>query len=181
MAKRVGDSLREMVNYKGIFTVDGVMTKDGFRPTELNPRSGAGIKPLTVGLEGLDLDFIAQTLVAGSNLDYKPAELEALLLKTADEKRGGGTWRPLSAHLPSVDKRPVRLTDSGWEWATDEDAGGTVDIGPGPLGSYVRLSPIASSIKPGPSFGPLARDFWHFIDSNMNSNIGTLEPAKSVR
>jgi hypothetical protein len=181
MAKRVGDNLRSMVDYRGIFTVDGVMTKDGFRPTELNPRSGAGIKPLTAGLDGLDLDFLAQTLVAGSDLDYKPAELEALIVKIADEKRGGGTWRALSAQLPPIENRHVRHTEKGWEWVDDGESDGTVSIGPGPLGSYVRLLPHASSVKVGSSFGPLAQEFWQFIDTNTGSNIGLLEPAKPVR
>ncbi len=180
-AKRVGEALRNMVDYRGIFTVDGVMTIDGFRPTELNPRSGAGIKSVMAGMSDLPLDLIAQTLVAGCNLDYRPKDLEALIIRTADEQRGGGTWRALPTHLPLIDKKPVKLTGSGWEWSKNEDADGTVSVGPGPLGSFVRLTPTGSAITAGPSFGPLARDFWRFIDESMDSRVGDLEPAKSIR
>lgn len=184
MAKSIGDNLREMVDYRGIFTVDGVMTKDGFRPTELNPRSGAGIKPILAGMSELPLELIAQALVAGADVDFKPKELETLVIKTADEYRGGGTWRVLQTHLPEVDKRPVKLTDAGWIWAdNDPKPDGELSVGPGTIGSFVRLTlaPDSSSIKAGPSFAPLARDFWKFVDKNMDSQIGSLEAAKSVR
>ena len=87
----------------------------------------------------------------------------------------------MQAHLPAIDKRPVKLTDKGWEWVGTNEADGTVSVGPGPLGSFVRLNPVSSSIKTGPSFGPVAQDFWRFIDENMDSQIGALEPAKSLR
>lgn len=77
-AKRVGSALRSTVDYRGIFTVDGVLTKEGFRPTELNSRSGAGIKPIVSELPNLPLELIAQALAAGVDLDYKPEELEAV-------------------------------------------------------------------------------------------------------
>ncbi len=181
MAKQVGDALRDMVNYRGIFTVDGVMTKDGFRPTEMNTRSGAGVKPLIAELPGLPLEIIAQAVASGADLDYKPKDLETLVLNAADENRSGGTWRALQVHLPRIDKRPVKLTDKKWGWIEGDESDGTVTVGPGPLGSFVRLTPTHTSIKSGPSFAPFAQDFWRFVDENMASDIGPLEPAKPVR
>jgi len=181
MAKRVGSALRDMVDYRGIFTVDGVLTKDGFRPTEMNTRSGAGIKPLITELADLPLELIAQAMASGAELDYKPEALESLIVSSADKHRGGGTLKALSAHLPEIDKRPVKLTDNGWEWAKDEEADGTVSVGPGPLGSFVLLALNSLSIKAGHSFAPLARDFWQFVDENMDSKIGKLETAKPIR
>jgi len=182
VAKKVGNALRDTVHYRGIFTVDGVLTKDGFRPTELNPRSGAGIKPVLSGISDLPLELLAQALVAGAGLRYKPEELEALILSASDKQRGGGSWKAIPAHLPQIDRRPIKHSDLGWEWAEAEDPGdGTVMIGPGPLGSFVRLTPNSSSVKTGSSFAPLARDFWRFIDEDMNGGIGPLETAQSVR
>ncbi len=37
VARKVGRHLRQTVGYRGVFTVDGILTVDGFRPTELNP------------------------------------------------------------------------------------------------------------------------------------------------
>lgn len=181
-AKQVGRALRDMANYRGLFTIDGVMTKDGFRPTELNPRSGAGVKPLLTGLPDFPLELIAQAVVSGSDSDFKPKELEELVVKAADDQRGGGTWSAVSAHLPQIDKRHLKLTESGWEWADDgEKNDGTVIVGPGTVGSFVRFTPDSTSIPVGKSFASLACDFWRFVDENMGSKIGKLEPAKSVR
>ena len=42
-AKRVGAYLRRQYGYRGVFTIDGVLTSTGFMPTELNPRFGAAL------------------------------------------------------------------------------------------------------------------------------------------
>ena len=180
-AKNVGNALRDMVNYRGLFTIDGVMTVDGFRPTELNPRSGAGIMPLLKGLPDLPLELIAQAVISGCESNFKPKELEELIIKTADEQRGGGTWCAVPAHLPQTSNRPIKITESGWQWASDDEVNvGTVTIGPGVLGSFVRFAPT-SAVSYGKSFAPLACDFWRFIDTNMGSTIGKLEAAITVR
>jgi len=190
IAKRVGRTLREQVNYRGIFTVDGVVTKNGFRPTEMNPRSGAGIKPLMTGLPQVPLQLIADSLSAGLELDYRPQELESLIIAEADRQRGGGTWLAVPSVLAPIDKRPLKYGPNGWEWAdgggsdADGSPGGgdaTVTIGPGPLGSFIMLTPTASSVAHGPSFAPMARDFWRFADQQFNLDIGQLETAQPVR
>lgn len=44
VARRVGEMLHRKVDFRGGFTVDGIHTADGFLPTELNPRLGAGLR-----------------------------------------------------------------------------------------------------------------------------------------
>ena len=46
LARRTGEHLRERVGYRGGFGIDGVLTVDGFRPTELNTRASAGLSTL---------------------------------------------------------------------------------------------------------------------------------------
>jgi len=48
-ARRLGDVLRHQVDFRGAFTLDGIATSGGFRPTELNPRFGAGLGVMTRG------------------------------------------------------------------------------------------------------------------------------------
>ena len=53
-ARRPGESARSCgrtVDFRGAFTVDGVATADGFRPTEVNPRFGAGLMTITHGID----------------------------------------------------------------------------------------------------------------------------------
>ena len=46
-ARRVGDHLCATYGYRGAFGIDGVLTADGFRPTELNARGSAGFTQVT--------------------------------------------------------------------------------------------------------------------------------------
>lgn len=181
IAKQVGEGLKSKVNFRGLFTVDGVMTEVGFRPTELNPRSGAGIKTLINGVSDLPLELLAQASISGAELDYKPQQLEKFVVENADKFRGGGTWKVLQKDLSPVNNKPVKLTENGWEWSDDEENNdGIVSIGPAALGSYVRLSPNISSVPTGPSFAPLALKFWELIDRDFDADIGALNTAAQV-
>ncbi len=72
-ARRVGAVLRDEVAYRGAFTLDGVATVDGFRPTELNPRFGAGLGVITRGLGDTPLTLVLDLVVAGSRAgDHRP-------------------------------------------------------------------------------------------------------------
>lgn len=65
LARRVGEGLRERVGYRGAFTVDGVLTAEGFRPTELNPRLGAGLAMIPGDLPELPVTLLDRVLVEG--------------------------------------------------------------------------------------------------------------------
>jgi predicted ATP-grasp superfamily ATP-dependent carboligase len=43
VARRVGRALADRVGFRGAFGVDGILSEDGFVPTELNPRFAAGL------------------------------------------------------------------------------------------------------------------------------------------
>ncbi len=182
IAKQVGDTLRETVNYRGAFTLDGVMTKDGFRPTELNPRSGAGMRSLMQGLPELPIQLIADALTAGYELDYRPEQLEKLILQTGDRTRGGGTWRAIPDKITAVDNKPLALKDGHWHWAAEgEPADGNIVVAVSPSGSFIRLGLDSERTPKGPSVAPLACAFWQFVDQEMKGQIGPLEAAKPVR
>src|SRR5688500_774017 len=57
IARATGALLRTEVDFRGAFTVDGVATARGFIPTELNPRSGAGLNVMLRGLPDLPLQL----------------------------------------------------------------------------------------------------------------------------
>lgn len=93
VARRVGEHLRATHGYRGVFGVDGVLTADGFRPTELNPRMSAGATLLT----RVDADFfqlLQANLVAGVETGARVADVEELVpLMDADRRAEvvGGT------------------------------------------------------------------------------------------
>lgn len=78
VARRVGEHLRRAHRYRGAFGVDGVLTVEGFRPTELNPRMSAGATLLT----RVDSDFfqlLQASLLAGVDTGATVADVEELV------------------------------------------------------------------------------------------------------
>jgi hypothetical protein len=181
-ARRVGACLRDEVGFRGPFTVDGVMAADGFVPTELNPRGGAGRQPLGAGLTRLPLDVLHAAVAGGVELDYRPVELERLLVRRADERRGGGTWRAVPGDATAVAGRAVVGGEEGYRWAAEgEPTDGTVVAGPSPLGAFVRLTLDAERTPCGPSVAPKAVAFFRFADAHLGTRVGPLDRCAVVR
>ena len=176
-ARQLGEQLRAEVGYRGAFTLDGVATVDGFRPTELNPRFGAGLGVITRGLAGVPLHLVLDLVVGGVALPISAAELEREILERADAERVGGTWQAgVSPATPVVD-RPARYVDGSWCWAADgEPADGVVTAGEG----FTRISFDAARTPVGPSVGPRAAAFWRFADDELGTDVGALTPPVDV-
>ncbi len=181
IARRVGAELRRRVDFRGAFTVDGVMTADGFRPTELNPRLGAGLNAIARGIEDLPIDLLNQALVAGLDLDYRAVDFERLVVETADARRGGGTWRMIPDRVEARDRTGLAW-GGAWRWATEEaEPHAWVQAGPSALGGFVRLTLHAGRTPAGPSIGDRAAAFYAFCDAEFGTRIGPLEAAPDVR
>lgn len=86
-ARQAGDLLMRRIGYRGLFSVDGLLTNEGFTATELNPRHASGlglraalpdfpvylfnraVQERIVGLPGIaaaDLERMVRTLVAAA-------------------------------------------------------------------------------------------------------------------
>ena len=182
IARRVGAALRDRVDFRGAFTVDGVMTTDGFRPTELNPRMGAGLAIVARVAPEVPIELLHQALMADLDLDYRPSELEALLVDTADARRGGGTWKPLASHVEPRENEPLQWTGDAWTWASpDGTPDATFNAGPSSVGAFVRLALEPDRTPAGPSIGRRAAAFYAFCDDEFGTGIGPLDAAQDVR
>ena len=106
IARATGALLRAEVGFRGAFTIDGVATARGFLPTELNPRSGAGLNVMLRGLADFPLQQLLDALVGGIALAYDPHELERNLVDAADATRSGGTWRTFLDRTAERVRRP---------------------------------------------------------------------------
>jgi hypothetical protein len=181
LARRVGEHLRSTVGFRGAFSVDGVIGADGFRPTELNPRSGAGLGVIQRGLPELPLSLLLEALVGEVDLAYDPRQLEGTLVAAADTCRAGGTWRVVPTRVDAVTSRPAAGGVDGWRWAAEgEAASGEVSAGASNLGGFVRLAADAGRTAVGPSFAPAAAAFWAFADRELHTGVGPLEPATAA-
>jgi hypothetical protein len=181
VARAVGALLRAAVEFRGAFTVDGVVDGHRFLPTELNPRLGAGLSVMARGLPDLPVQLLMDALVGGVELGYDPREFEADLLEAADGHRFGGTWRVVSeAATGSQTDVPLAFTDGTWHWATEDGpAAGKLTTGPSPVGAFLRCGFEPEETPVGPSVGRRAAAFWEFADRELGTNVGRLSAAVS--
>ncbi len=174
-ARDMGALLAQRVGYLGGFGIDGVATRHGFRPTELNPRISIGhwiqARAAEVPLAGME-----RLLFAG-DLDIAAAELEEMVTSVAETKRGGGTLYLLAGEYEAAETGVVFTGSGAVAVDVDEPSDATMHIGRGAYGSIIimRLDPERNPI--GPSVAPraleaiaLARDLWDI-------DVPPLEPA----
>jgi hypothetical protein len=157
------------------------LTAEGFLPTELNPRCGAGLQALSGGLSDMPLQTLIAAILAGIDLDYRTPELESLLVDRADGHRAGGTWRAVPGKAPEILGRQVVGDEDGYLWAGEHDlADGWVIAGPSALGAFVRLTLSPPRTPSGPSVASRAVAFCQFADANLGSLIGPPRPSETV-
>jgi hypothetical protein len=180
LACRVGHALREEVAFRGAFTIDGIMGADGFVATELNPRFGAGLRP--VGGASLQLLVVHRLLTAGYDLDYRPEALEQLAVEHADGHRAGACYLPVAGDAAETSVHDL-VFDGGWRLARDGEArDALVELGPrasGP-GAFVRIAREATSPLPAP-FAALAAGILTAVDEHLGLELGRLSAAAAVR
>lgn len=187
LAGRVGRALADEVDFRGAFTVDGVMSGDGFRPTELNPRAGAGLRALLAGVDHLPFGMVLDAIVAGLPLEWRPGALERLLVDAADTTRTAATGAQLPVAVPRFDGRSLVREGDGFRWADDDGARGGAEIaaelssGSSPVGGFARITMAPSAVSIGASFAPCAAALWAFADRELGAGIGRLSPARTVR
>jgi hypothetical protein len=160
IARRAGEQLAAEVGFRGTFTVDGVVAVDGFWPTELNPRFGAGIMTIARA-SGLPILLVNDLVVAGQSLGRSADTIERELVEQADARRGGGTWRHGIVPEFDAEARLVERGDGGrWMWASTGPIAGRVTAGTG----FVRCRYEPEATPVGPPTAPRAAEFWSFID-----------------
>jgi hypothetical protein len=183
LARRTGGLLAERVGYRGGFGIDGVLTADGFLPTELNPRFSGGLARIGRALPDLPLDLLQINLVAGREVGVGAAALEELLVNAADDNRGGdaigvsGAVRLTETH--SVD---VVFRDGAFSAApSGVTCWGTISAGPSAIGAFVQLQPGADALAPGDRMAPYAIAALTFADTEWGTGFGQLHAAPDVR
>ena len=72
---------------RGAFGLDGVLTADGFRVTEMNPRFSGGLTRLANAAPDLHLDLLQLNALIGRDVGRPADDIEAEALATLDEHR----------------------------------------------------------------------------------------------
>ena len=181
LVRRTGEHVRERLDYRGAFGIDGVLTRDGFRPTEINTRMAAGL----VGLAGesdVTLFTLLQTnQLAGREPRVRVDELESWALSAFDAER-------FSRALAVTDRVSVddsQETPLGWDGMTlarceTVDANMSLVVGPSAMGIFARLTSTGGLAK-GDRIGPLNVAMMRFLDEELGTGFGEVEAAPDVR
>ncbi len=164
-ARRMGEVLRSRVDYRGAFTIDGVMTVDGFRPTEMNPRYGGALSYAAVVAPALGLPVLQHRVVAGDGAAVRAGELEAVVVPASDARRWG------TGHT-------LVTTEIGETFSVPVD-GGTLHLGPATTGGLVRLEIDPEQVETGRSVAPVVAAAFARADAEFGTNIGPVVPATS--
>lgn len=178
-ARQVGEHLRAAVGYRGAFSIDGIMTTDGFRPTELNPRFGAALSLLEAAVD-VPLYLLHLAVVEDVAADWRGADLERRIVAAADAAR------EIRCHV--VVDRPVghqtvrlRRAGGGMRGTDAADADVTIHSGPGATGGFVRVSVSPGVVPTGASVAPLVARALAWADAHLDLGLGPLEAAPDVR
>jgi len=174
VARRAGEHLRSVYGYRGAFTVDGVLTEDGFLPTELNPRYGAAMRPYESELPLMLLIF---AMIAREPVDWRAEELEAILLNAS------ATAGSIVAGIPSVatateDRALSAIFDPECRLAgPEEEPHVALTLGPSPGGSYLRMVFDPKQTPVGPSLAPRVAALANLAAERWGLPVDGLSPA----
>ena len=176
-ARRVGAVLRDEVGFAGSYGIDGVLTAEGFLPTELNPRMGGGLGAVARALPDLPLLPLHWLAAAERPLAVSAAEIEDALVAAADARRAGGGWTMVATRLAETTEHPVVVRDGRCLPAGTATPDGTVQAGPGAEGGFVNFRADPDRTPVGPSIAPRVCAVLAWADAELGLGIGPLNPA----
>lgn len=166
---------------RGTFTVDGVMAHEGLRPTELNPRFGAGIGVLARGLQGLPLGFVDLMVAQGEEFAWRPEELETAIIETSRRNPVPAAGLPVPEAVDSTSTLHLHWEDGELAVGDEEDAMGSLSLGPSNQGGYLRLAFDAVGMKPGEPTAPHAAQAFALASARWDLGLPPLRAATAVR
>lgn len=184
LAYRVGAALRDRVGYRGPFGIDGVLAEEGYLPTELNARAGAAMGPLAHGAR-VPLTPLCLAVVAGERLDYRLDLLERAIVESADAHRTCSGWSITPLRI--AENRVLDVVRDGTECRRNrpgeepQEAHGTLQAGPVPVGGFVRFALGREGIDSRSSVASeVVREF-PFSDRVLGTDFGEFEVAGNLR
>lgn len=180
MARHIGECLRDEVDYRGAFTVDGVLSAQGFFPTELNARSGGAFADLYAGDRRLPLQLLNCCVRHGHELDYRPQRLERLVLELADEHRTGSGRTTVDTVFEKTETYELMMEPDIRLAEDDEEGQATLSLGPSEVGGFVSFRPHEGTVSKGQLLAPLVARAWALSDELFDTEIGSVIPASSV-
>ncbi|MEZ5216194.1 MAG: hypothetical protein R2705_10530 [Ilumatobacteraceae bacterium] len=188
-AAATGAELRRRLDYRGVFTLDGIVAADGFVPTEVNPRFGGALPTSLATTPPLNLHHLHLLAVERLLDDLDAADLESLVLERLDAERIGvgmmlvdrAPESERSAVVHRGDDGSLRFVEEAPERSgTDAPVAAQVRWGAGVSGGLVFVH-LASTTPRGPSAAPLVLEVLRLADRAWQVGLPRLVVAPDVR
>ena len=179
-ARRVGEHLRATYGYRGAFGIDGVLTADGFRPTELNARGSAGFTQVTK-LDRKLFTLLQDALVLGEDPGVRVADVEALLpLIEAERSReagraGQGRHRRRGDGGADVGRQAI--PDRRRRASESDDV---LVMAGTPSGLFAKVQPCAA-LGPGVRLSTVNLALYDLLRREFDLDLGDLSAAPDLR
>ncbi len=178
--RRVGSHLADAHGYRGAFGVDGVLTADGFLPTELNPRLSAGLTVLAEADPDL-VGLLQQHLLAGLDPGLTVADVESLVPLLDARRTGRPSAVGQGVSLGGTVGYRVSLVD-GRLVRDDAGAGSaTLVAADTPVGFVARIDPADDLLTPGQRLAPVNVALLAHLDETYGTGFGPLVAAPDLR
>jgi hypothetical protein len=175
---RVGSHLQRAHDYRGAFGIDGVLTADGFRPTELNTRMSAGATTVSE-VDRRFFTFLQAALVEGVDTGLTAADVEGLVPAMDAQRTGKVVCVGEGTRAVDDDSYPLSWDGSAFARATGE-TGNLFSIGSTSSGLFAKVDPC-TALVPGRRLAPVNAALSAYVDATYGLGFGALEPAPDVR
>jgi hypothetical protein len=181
--RRVGEHIRDSVGYRGTFTLDGVMTDQGFLPTELNPRFGGALTRMGGSLPELPLLLLHAAIASGAALDLRVADLAALIVAESGRSPiAKGMYMADAAGIEPATLSIAQGDDGAWRVVEDgEAAHGQLTVGPSATGSILFATIHPGHLEPGQSVAPAVCQTLSLAGRHWGLSLPDLTPAPDHR
>ncbi len=178
VVRRVGAHLLAVHGYRGAFGIDGVLTADGFRPTELNTRMSAGATTVAE-VDRRFFTLLQANLVAGVDTGLTVADLEGLV--TLMDERRTGKAVALAEGIRAGGDFAYPVSWDGVAFArADAETGNTLVVADTPTGLFAKVDPCVA-LLPGQRLATVNVALLAFVDREYGSEFGELEAAPDLR
>lgn len=180
LVRRTGEHLRARVGYRGGFGIDGVLTADGFRPTELNPRMSGGLTSLARAVDWPLFCLLQLNLVAGRDPGLTVEELEGWAVPLMDERTFCKAIVVSTTAAPEESLDIPVTWDGGRLLRADRPTGSSVVVGPTPVGLFAKLV-TADPPESGRRAAELNVALVRLLDEVVGTGFGEVSAAPDVR
>jgi hypothetical protein len=178
-ARRVGNHLAAEHGYRGAFGIDGVLTVDGFRPTELNSRMSAGLSQVTE-IDRKLFALLQDALVLGEDPGVRVADVEALV-PLIDANPGGRPVALAKDVVVGAVTEPLTWDGERYELAAaGVESDDVLVMADTPSGLFAKVQPC-SVLRPGVRLATVNLALYDLLRRDYGVDLGDLSAAPDLR